>query len=192
MLNSVDGLPVLAVDIDGLRFECILDNMSIFSSFSSSKSFNSRTSDSKFLTLSSKLSVYPLGNALRLSLSLVLHSKPTFEHCEQHGRMPSQRIFLLRQRSHACAILLCALCPTLITFIGSIPGMLVIFPILRGVRCGRCASVLPVVRMVLIQLIKQRHRWILLHRMIPLDLICFVSKLKFRRAAKRCFFGFPV
>jgi hypothetical protein len=38
--------------------------------------------------------------------------------------MPSQRIFLLRHRSQAWAILLCELDPTLITFIGNIPGIL--------------------------------------------------------------------
>lgn len=43
--------------VHGFRFECILDNMSIFSSFSSSKSFNSRTSVSRARTLSSKDSV---------------------------------------------------------------------------------------------------------------------------------------
>ena len=37
--------------------------------------------------------------------------------------MPSQRIFLDRQRSQACAIRLCELVPTLITFIGRMPGM---------------------------------------------------------------------
>lgn len=83
-------------DWDGEVCGCILVSMSIFSSFSSSRSFNSLTSLSNARTLSSNDSVYPRGNALRLSLSLVLHSKPTFEHCVQHGRMPSQRIFLLR------------------------------------------------------------------------------------------------
>ena len=33
------------------------------------------------------------------------------------------RTFLLLHLSQACAILLCALVPTLITFIGSIPGI---------------------------------------------------------------------
>ena len=108
---------------EGLRFSCILDNMSIFSSFSSSRSFNSRTSDSRDRTLSSNDSVYPRGKALRLSLSLVLHSKPTLAHCEQHGLIPSHLIFLLRQRSQACAMRACELLPTLITFIGKIPGM---------------------------------------------------------------------
>ena len=103
----------------------ILDSISIFSSFSSKRSFNSLTSVSNALTRSSKDSVYPLGNARRLSLSLVLHSKPTLAHCEQHGVIPSHRIFLLRHLSQACAILLCALVPTLITFIGRIPGMVV-------------------------------------------------------------------
>ena len=37
--------------------------------------------------------------------------------------MPSQRIFLDRHRSQACAIRLCELVPTLITFIGRMPGM---------------------------------------------------------------------
>jgi hypothetical protein len=113
--------------IDGRLFECILESMSIFSSFSSSKSFNSLTSASRARTLSSNDSVYPRGKARRLSLSLVLHSKPTFEHCEQQGRIPSHRIFLLRHRSQACAIRLCELVPTLITFIGSIPGILLAF-----------------------------------------------------------------
>ena len=98
--------------------------MSIFSSFSSNKSLSSRTSHSKARTLSSRDSVYPRGNARLLSLSLVRHSKPTLAHCEQQGRMPSQRIFLLRQRSQAWAIRLCELVPTLITFMGSIPGIL--------------------------------------------------------------------
>lgn len=98
--------------------------MSIFSSFSSSKSFRSRTSASRTLTLSSRLSVYPLGNARRLSLSLVLHSNPTLAHCVQHGRIPSHRIFLLLQRSQAWAIRLWVLVPTLMTFIGRMPGIL--------------------------------------------------------------------
>ncbi len=38
--------------------------------------------------------------------------------------MPSHRIFLLRQRSQAWAIRLCEVAPTLMTFIGSIPGIL--------------------------------------------------------------------
>ena len=112
--------------IDGRLFECIFESISIFSSFSSSRSFSSLTSASNDRTLSSNDSVYPRGNALRLSLSLVLHSKPTLAHCEQHGLIPSQRIFLLRHRSHACAIRLCELVPTLITFIGSIPGILLV------------------------------------------------------------------
>ena len=106
-----------------LRLLCMRDSISIFSSFSSNKSFNSLVSPSNTRTRSSSDSVYPRGNARRLSLSLVLHSKPTFAHCEQHGRIPSHRIFLLRQRSQACAIRLCAVVPTLITFIGSIPGI---------------------------------------------------------------------
>ena len=101
----------------------ILERMSIFSSFSSNRSLSSFTSVSNALTRSSKDSVYPLGKALRLSLSLVLHSNPTLAHCEQQGVIPSHLIFLLRHLSHACAILLCALVPTLITFIGRIPGM---------------------------------------------------------------------
>lgn len=127
---------------DGGEKLCSRESISIFSSFSSSRSFNSRTSASSPRTRSSRDSVYPLGNARRLSLSLVLHSKPTLAHCVQHGRMPSQlgksqrhiehfvplamahRIFLLLHRSHAWAILACALVPTLITFIGRIPGML--------------------------------------------------------------------
>lgn len=120
---SMEG--VVADDIEGLRLlECIFDNISSFSSFSSRRSFNSLTSASNDRTLSSNDSVYPRGKALRLSLSLVLHSKPTFAHCEQHGRMPSHRIFFDRHLSQAWAMRLCALCPTLITFIGSIPGIL--------------------------------------------------------------------
>ncbi len=42
---------------DGDEFECILDNISIFSSFSSSRSFSSRFSASSDRTLSSKDSV---------------------------------------------------------------------------------------------------------------------------------------
>lgn len=103
------------------------DSMSIFSSFSSSNSFSSRTSPSKSRTRSSSDSVYPLGNARRLSLSLVLHSKPTLVHCVQLGRMPSQRIFLERHRSQACAMRDWQLDPTLITFMGNIPGMLAMY-----------------------------------------------------------------
>ena len=106
--------------------ECILESMSIFSSFSSSKSFNSRTSHSNARTRSSSDSVYPRGNARRLSLSLVLHSNPTFTHCVQLGRMPSHRIFFERHRSQACAMRDWALDPTLITFIGRIPGMMAV------------------------------------------------------------------
>ena len=84
--------------------EWIRESMSIFSSFSSSNSLSSRTSPSNNRTRSSSDSVYPLGKARRLSLSLVLHSKPTLVHCVQLGRMPSQRIFLERHRSQACAI----------------------------------------------------------------------------------------
>ena len=79
------------------ELECTFDIISIFSSFSSSKSFNSRTSDSSALTLSSSDSVYPRGlphfvsrvlhelqemtyKALRDNLSEVLHSNPTVEH----------------------------------------------------------------------------------------------------------------
>lgn len=102
----------------------IFESRSIFSSFSSSKFFRSLTSASRVRTRSSSDSVYPRGKALRLNLSLVLHSKPTFAHCEQHGRIPSHRIFLLLHLSHACAIRLCELEPTLITFIGRMPGMM--------------------------------------------------------------------
>ena len=84
--------------------DCRRDSMSIFSSFSSRRSFNSRTSDSSCRTRSSSDSVYPRGKALRLSLSLVLHSKPTLEHWVQHGRTPSHLIFLLLHLSQACAI----------------------------------------------------------------------------------------
>lgn len=103
---------------------CNRDSISIFSSFSSNKSFNSRTSASKPRTRSSSDSVYPRGKARRLSLSLVLHSNPTLAHWVQHGLTPSQRIFLLRQRSQACAIRFCVELPTLIIFIGRMPGML--------------------------------------------------------------------
>lgn len=103
------------------------ERMSIFSSFSSNKSFSSFTSVSSALTRSSNDSVYPRGKALLLSLSLVLHSKPTLAHWVQQGVMPSQRIFLLRHRSQAWAILLCALVPTLITFMGSMPGIIAVF-----------------------------------------------------------------
>lgn len=120
---------------DGLRpfanpwgeCEWIRESMSIFSSFSSSSSFSSRTSHSNNRTRSSSDSVYPLGNARRLSLSLVLHSKPTLVHCVQLGRMPSQRIFFDRHRSQACAMRDWQLDPTLITFIGRIPGMINVF-----------------------------------------------------------------
>jgi hypothetical protein len=44
----------------------------------------------------------------------------------QLGRMPSQRIFLERQRSHAWAMRAWQLEPTLITFMGSIPGMVAV------------------------------------------------------------------
>jgi hypothetical protein len=100
------------------------DSMSIFSSFSSSSSFKSRTSASNTRTRSSNDSVYPLGNARRLSLSLVLHSNPTLVHCVQLGRIPSHRIFLERHRSQAWAMRLWQVEPTLITFMGSIPGIL--------------------------------------------------------------------
>jgi hypothetical protein len=116
--------------IDGLlgawalgECECMRESMSIFSSFSSSKSFSSRTSDSSVRTRSSSDSVYPRGNARRLSLSLVLHSNPTLVHCVQLGRIPSHRIFLERHRSQACAMRAWQLDPTLITFMGKIPGM---------------------------------------------------------------------
>lgn len=104
--------------------EWMRDSTSIFSSFSSSRSLRSLTSASNDRTRSSKDSVYPRGKARRLSLSLVLHSKPTLAHWVQHGRTPSQRIFLLLQRSQAWAIRLWEPLPTLITFIGRIPGML--------------------------------------------------------------------
>lgn len=87
---------------------------------------------------------YPLGNARRLNLSLVLHSNPTPEHCEQHGRMPSQRIFLLRHLSQACAIRLCeADEPTFMIFMGKIPGISkIIFRPLSMLCCstrsGKC------------------------------------------------------
>lgn len=109
-----------------LKFPCIVESISIFSSFSSSRSLSSRTSPSSTRTRSSRDSVYPRGNARRLSLSLVRHSKPTEEHCEHVGRTPSQRIFLLLQRSQACAIRLWALLPTLMTFIGKMPGIVAI------------------------------------------------------------------
>jgi len=119
--ECVDGR-VAAEGADG-ECEWIRDSMSIFSSFSSSSSFSSRTSASSTRTRSSNDSVYPLGKARRLSLSLVLHSNPTFVHCVQLGRMPSHRIFFERQRSQAWAMRLWQLEPTLITFMGKIPGM---------------------------------------------------------------------
>jgi hypothetical protein len=124
-------------DLRGL-FPCILESISIFSSFSSNKSFNSLTSDSSCRTRSSSDSVYPRGKARRLSLSLVRHSKPTLAHCEQHGRMPSHRIFLLRQRSQAWAIRLWELVPTLMTFIGRIPGILAVFDCPSSVESRTC------------------------------------------------------
>jgi hypothetical protein len=136
---SEEGV-LVDVAIDGRRFERIFDSISIFSSFSSNKSFNSLTSPSKDRTLSSNDSVYPLGKALRLSLSLVLHSNPTFAHCEQHGRIPSHRIFLLLQRSQAWAIRLCELDPTLITFIGSIPGIILAVIIYGRLLCSLVAG----------------------------------------------------
>jgi hypothetical protein len=62
---------------------CIRDSKSMTSSFSSKRRFSSLTSASSDLTCSSRDSVYPRGKALRLSLSLVLHSNPTFKHCVQ-------------------------------------------------------------------------------------------------------------
>lgn len=109
---------------------CGLERMSIFSSFSSKETFNSFASVSKTRTRSSSDSVYPLGKALRLSLSLVLHSKPTLAHWVQQGLMPSQRIFLLRHRSQAWAILLWTPVASLITLMGSVgsmPGMAIIY-----------------------------------------------------------------
>ena len=124
--KSTDDEIVLEGRLSEGEFEWTLKRMSIFSSFSSSRSFSSLTSVSNARTRSSKDSVYPLGKARRLSLSLVLHSNPTLAHCEQHGVIPSHRIFLLRHLSHACVILLWALVPTLITFIGRIPGMIAV------------------------------------------------------------------
>ncbi len=66
----------------------------------------------------------------------VLQSKPTLEHWVQQGVMPSQRIFLLRHLSQACAILLCALVPTLMTFMGKMPGMIVVHPDIRLISGG--------------------------------------------------------
>ena len=122
--ECVDGR-VAAEGADG-ECEWMRDSMSIFSSFSSSSSFSSRTSASRTRTRSSNDSVYPLGKARRLSLSLVLHSNPTFVHCVQLGRMPSHRIFFERQRSQAWAMRLWQLEPTLITFMGKIPGMVAV------------------------------------------------------------------
>lgn len=119
-----------ALRVDEGVCACIFDSISIFSSFPSNRSFSSRTSHSRILTRSSSDSVYPLGKALLLSLSDVLHSNPTVEHWEQVGVSPSHRIFLLRQRSQACAIRDCVLVPTFMTFIGRIPG------IAKRLRCG--------------------------------------------------------
>lgn len=107
-LCSGDALPKFVVS-EALRGDegvcaCIFESISIFSSFPSNRSFSSRISHSRILTLSSSDSVYPLGNALLLSLSDVLHSNPTVEHWEQVGVSPSHRIFLLRQRSQAWAM----------------------------------------------------------------------------------------
>jgi len=110
----------------------LFDSISIFSSCSSNRSFNSWTSVSNARTRSSRDSVYPRGKARRLSLSDVLHTNPTLAHCEQHGVMPSHRIFLLRHLSQAWAILLCALVPSLITFIGRMPGMIAICSLVEG------------------------------------------------------------
>ena len=117
----------LAVENAAGERACMRDSMSIFSSFSSRRSFRSRTSASSMRTRSSSDSVYPLGNARRLSLSLVLHSNQTLVHCVQLGRMPSHRIFLERHRSQAWAMRLWQAEPTLITFMGSIPGILASF-----------------------------------------------------------------
>jgi hypothetical protein len=125
VVAAAEGDRIDAARCDAGENECILDKTSIFSSFSSNRSFKSFTSVSRLRTRSSKDSVYPRGKARRLSLSLVRHSKPTLAHCEQQGRTPSQRIFLLRQRSQAWAMRLCVpVPPTLITFMGKIPGML--------------------------------------------------------------------
>lgn len=124
--TAVDGEAWAAGERDfweGEANEWIRESSSIFSSFSSRRPLSSRTSDSNDRTRSSNDSVYPRGNARRLNLSLVLHSNPTAEHWLQHGRMPSHLIFLLRHRSQAWAIRLWGLLPTLITFIGRIPGM---------------------------------------------------------------------
>jgi hypothetical protein len=121
---------------DGGEKLCIRESISIFSSFSSSKSFNSLTSASSPRTRSSRDSVYPLGKARRLSLSLVLHSNPTLAHCVQHGRIPSHLIFLLRHLSQACAIRLWVLLPTRMTFIGNIPGMLLLVLALSCTHSG--------------------------------------------------------
>lgn len=56
--------------------------------------------------------------------------------------MPSQRIFLLRHLSQAWAIRLCELVPTLMTFMGRIPGILAVFlsPFLLHVCCIRTVA----------------------------------------------------
>jgi hypothetical protein len=48
--------------------------------------------------------------------------------------MPSQRIFFERHRSQACAMRDWQVDPTLITFMGSIPGMLAMWFVLRRYR----------------------------------------------------------
>lgn len=59
------------------------------------------------------------------------------------GRIPSHRIFLLRQRSQAWAIRLWELTPTLMTFIGSMPGILANMRI-NGHQACRMQSVISV------------------------------------------------
>lgn len=82
---------------------CSVSLLSV-ASFSSKIPLSSRTSPSSIRTRSSNDSVYPVGNVLRLILSLILHSKPTLAHGEQ-GLRPSPRILLLLQWSQTCAIL---------------------------------------------------------------------------------------
>jgi hypothetical protein len=124
--ECIDGRCAVECAAGEREFECMRESMSIFSSFSSRRSFNSRASASRMRTRSSNDSVYPLGKARRLSLSLVLHSNPTLVHCVQLGRMPSHRIFFERHRSQAWAMRLWQLEPTLITFIGKIPGIMAV------------------------------------------------------------------
>ncbi|EGW30939.1 uncharacterized protein SPAPADRAFT_142162, partial [Spathaspora passalidarum NRRL Y-27907] len=79
-------------------------NRSNCSSRKSTKPTNFLFSASNCRTLSSRVSVYPLGNALRRSLSDTIHSSPTARQV-RHGFWPSHLVFFARHRSHAWATL---------------------------------------------------------------------------------------